>query len=172
MSWPTMQSPACQPQDMQLSNVLRLFLIFSILLLVFDSIYKRAVPFCVERAIISLSSFPSMTLALILSNTKCNSDKVRLFWYNFVGILAYLNSIEIVNGPELILCFIKYLLCTRLINLMRKITTITFNYEISKTQITMLKLYIQKFIELHDKYYSDSYPKLHYLLHIPSDIEK
>ena len=60
----------------------------------------------------------------------------------------------------------------RLINLLRKIIMLTFNYEISREQIEMLKVYIQKYIELHDKYYSSSYPKLHYLVHIPNDIEK
>ena len=55
---------------------------------------------------------------------------------------------------------------------MRKIIMITFAYEIPEYQIKCLEIYIEKYIEMHKKYYSNSYPKLHYLIHVPDQIRQ
>ena len=59
-----------------------------------------------------------------------------------------------------------------MINLLRKIIMILFKYTISKDEIKLIRVYTRKYIQMHSKFYENSYPKLHYLVHIANDIEK
>ena len=65
-----------------------------------------------------------------------------------------------------------YIYQLRLINLLRKIIMICFAYSVTEEQINCLQIYIKKYIQMHDQYYKNSYPKLHYLVHIPDCIEE
>lgn len=49
---------------------------------------------------------------------------------------------------------------------------IVYSREVLESDLKRLELYVSKYIEMYAEYYNDSFPKLHYLLHIASDIRK
>ena len=62
----------------------------------------------------------------------------------------------------------------KLINLLRKITMITFDFEPSEQALNTLEVLIEKFIDLWQLFYGEKsgFPKLHYLVHLPKWIRK
>ena len=67
---------------------------------------------------------------------------------------------------------IFFFISLRLVNLLRKIIMIAFKPTISEESLSYLELAISKYIDLHKKYYDKSFPKLHYLVHLPDDIRR
>lgn len=59
-----------------------------------------------------------------------------------------------------------------LINLMRKIIMISFDYDPNEQMIVRLEGYIAQFIRLWDDIIGSSFPKLHFLIHLPKWIRK
>ena len=60
----------------------------------------------------------------------------------------------------------------RMLNAMRLIIKIAFAHRITKPQLKILEKNIEDFIKLYASIFRDSYPKLHYLRHLPEDIQK
>jgi len=49
---------------------------------------------------------------------------------------------------------------------------ICYKHTITEKEIEILENCINEYLKLHSKFYSNQYPKLHYLVHLPSDIRK
>ena len=60
----------------------------------------------------------------------------------------------------------------KLLNLLRKITMLTFAYSQNESKLDRLEKYIEKFIQMWDETFGSGFPKLHYLIHIPNWIRK
>lgn len=62
----------------------------------------------------------------------------------------------------------------KLLNCLRKITMIAFDYSPTNTMIDSLEIYIKALIILWEKYYGieSGFPKIHYLVHLPKWIRK
>ena len=66
----------------------------------------------------------------------------------------------------------KIMLKSRMINLLRKITMISFDIEINEIKINYLERIIEEFIKEWEKTYENGIPKLHYLVHLPNSFRK
>ena len=60
----------------------------------------------------------------------------------------------------------------KIINLLRRITMISFAFEPKDHHIDALQNYIKKFIQLWDQLFGKGFPKLHFLVHLPKWIKK
>lgn len=58
-----------------------------------------------------------------------------------------------------------------MLNLLRKILMITMALKISEIQILLLEKIIARFIQIWNESY-DTFPKLHFMVHIPNTIRK